>query len=70
MQYFRAFIPKLGEKPILFYKLLRQENETVLTDEDNKQIETLQKDLVQACTLSLQLPKANAQYVILTDPSF
>ena len=32
-QYFRAFIPKLGEKLLPFYKLLRQENETVLTDE-------------------------------------
>ena len=69
-QYFRAFIPKLGEKLLPFYKLLRQENETVLTDEHQKQIETLRKDLEQACTLSLRLPKANAQYVILTDASF
>ena len=69
-QYFRAFIPKLGEKLLPFYKLLRQENETVLTDEHHKQIETLRKDLEQACTLSLRLPKANAQYVILTDASF
>ena len=69
-QYFRAFIPKLGEKLLPFYKLLRQENETVLTDEHHEQIETLRKDLEQACTLSLRLPKANAQYVILTDASF
>ena len=69
-QYFRAFIPKLGEKLLPFYKLLRQENENVLTDEHHKQIETLRKDLEQACTLSLRLPKANAQYVILTDASF
>ena len=69
-QYFRAFKPKLGEKLLHFYKLLRQENEIVLTDEHHKQIETLRKDLEQACTLSLRLPKANAQYVILTDASF
>ena len=69
-QYFRAFIPKLGEKLLPFYKLLRQENETVLTEEHHKQIEALKKDLEQACTLSLRLPKANAQYVILTDASF
>ena len=50
-QCFRAFTPKLGEKLLHFYKLFRQENETVLTDEHHKQIETLRKDLEQACTL-------------------
>ena len=30
----------------------------------------MKKDLEQACTLSLRLPKANAQYVTLTDASF
>ena len=69
-QYFRAFIPKLGAKLLPFNKFLRQENETVLTDEHHKQIETLRNDLVPACTFSLRLPKANAQYVILTVASF
>ena len=69
-QYFRSFIPKLGEKLLPFYKLLRQENETVLTTEHHQKIDELRKDLEQACDLSLRLPKADAQYVILTDASF
>ena len=69
-QYFRAFIPKLGEKLLPFYKLLRQENETVLTSEQHKRIDELRKDLEQACDLSLRLPTSSAEYVILTDASF
>ena len=69
-QYFRAFIPKLGEKLLPFYKLLRQENETVLTSEYHKRIDELRKNLEQACDLSLRLPTPNARYVLLTDASF
>ena len=53
-----------------FYQLLRKESDMVLTSEHHKGIETLQKDLEQACKMSLKLPKANAQYVISSDASF
>ena len=69
-QYFRSFIPKLGEKLLPFYQLLRKESDIVLTEEHHKCITTLRKDLEQACQMSLRLPKPNAQYVILTDASF
>ena len=69
-QYFRSFIPKLEEKLLPFYRLLRQENDMILTDEHHQSIEVLRKDLEQACTMSLRLPKPDAQYVILTDASF
>ena len=71
-QYFRSFIPKLGENFYLlpFYKLLRHENYTVLTNEHHTKIAELRKDLEQACDLSLRIPKANAQYVILIEASF
>ena len=69
-QYFRSFIPKLGEKLLPFYQLLRKENDIVLTEEHHKCIATLRKDLEQACQMALKLPKADAQYVILTDASF
>ena len=42
----------------------------ILTDEHHQSIEVLRKDLEQACTMSLRLPKPDAQYVILTDASF
>ena len=42
----------------------------ILTDEHHQSIEVLRKDLEQACTMSLRLPKPEAQYVILTDASF
>ena len=44
-QYFRSFIPKLGEKLLPFYQLLRKENDIVLTEEHHKCIATLRKDL-------------------------
>ena len=69
-QYFRSFIPKLGEKLLPFYQLLRKDNDIVLTDEHHKCIQTLRKDLEQACQMALKLPKANGQYVILTGASF
>ena len=68
-QFFHSFFPKLGEKLLPFYQLLRKESDIVLTDE-HKSIITLRKVLEQACQLSLRLPKPNAQYVILTDASF
>ena len=69
-QYFRSFIPKLGEKLLPFYQLLRKESDIVLTEEHHKSITTLRKDLEQACQMSLRLPKPNAQNLILTDASF
>ena len=63
-QSFRAFIPKLGEKRLHFTNFYVKKTKLFL------QIETIRKDLEQACTLSLRLPKANARYVILTDASF
>ena len=69
-QYLSSFIPKLGENLLPFYQLFRKESDIVLTPEHHKGIETLRKDLEQACKISLKLPKANAQYVILTDASF
>ena len=69
-QYFRSFIPNLGKKLLPFYRLLRSENELKLTAEHFESTNQLRKDLEQACNMSLRPPKANAQYVILTDASF
>ena len=49
---------------------IRKENDIVLTEEHHTCIATLRKDLEQACQMALKLPKADAQYVILTDASF
>ena len=44
-QYFCSFIPKLGEKLLPFYQLLRKEEDIVLTDEYLNCIATLRKYL-------------------------
>ena len=63
-QYFKAFMPRLGEHLLPSYKLLRQENKTVLTPEHHKSI-----DEKKAGDLSLLMATLNAQEVILTDAS-
>ena len=60
----------MGKKLLPFYPLLLSEKELKLTEEQFESTNQMRKDLEQACNMSLRLPKANAQYVILTDASF
>ena len=69
-QFFRNFIPSLGQKLLPFYKLLRKENVFTKTNDDHESVNTLKADLTRATDLTLSLAKPGLQYVILCDASF
>ena len=69
VQFFRNYMPSLGDKLLPFYKLLKQDVEFRILDEHRKGLEVLEHDLLQATTITLRLPKPDLQYVILCDAS-
>ena len=70
LQFWRDFIPNLGEKLLPFYKLLRKNVEHFITDEHDKNLEILKTDLQKATNLTLRLAKPGLQYVLLCDASY
>ena len=71
LQWFRSYIPEMGEKVFEFYKLLMGTKNTKLktTAIHAIQLEVLKKDLVRACNMTLRLPMAGKQFVLITDAS-
>ena len=69
-QFFRAYIPNMAEKLMPFYRMMRDKRKIVAEKEHYDALEVLKKALDQACKLTLRLPKANKQYVILADASW
>ena len=70
VQFFRIFIPNLGQKLLPFYKVLRRENVFTITNDHHEPFNTLKADLTRATELTLRLAKPGLQYVILCDASF
>ena len=70
VQFFRNFIPNLGQKLLPFYKLLRKENVFTITNDHHESLNALKADLTRATDLTLRLAKPGLQYVILCDASF
>ena len=65
MQFFRKFIPNLGQKLLPFYKPLRKENVFTIRIDHNESLNTLKADLTRATDLTVRLAKPGLQYVIL-----
>ena len=70
VQFFRDFIPNLGQKILPFYKLLGKENVFTITKDHHESVNALKADLTRATDLTLRLAKPGLQYVILCDASF
>ena len=69
-QYFRNYLPKLSDSLLPFYKLLKQNVNFEITDEHIAAFDVLCTQLANACDMSLGLPIANLQYVIVSDVSY
>ena len=54
-QYFRSFIPKLGETLLPFHHFSRKESDLVLSDEHHKCIARFRNYLEQACHMKLPM---------------
>ena len=61
-QYFRAFLPKLSERVLPFYTLLRNNQEIQFTKEHHDTFETLKTDLAKSCDTALRLPQPKCNY--------
>ena len=70
VQFFRNYMPSLGEELISFYRLLREDIAFQTNEEHQKSLEVLKHDLIQATDITLRLPKPRLQYVILCDASY
>ena len=70
VQFFRNFIPNLGQKLLPLYRLLRKENVFTITNGHHELLNTLRADLTCATDSTLRLAKPGLQYVILCDASF
>ena len=70
VQFFRSFMPNLGQKLLPFYKLLRKDVEFKTTKEHSEALDVLKTDLRNATNSTLRLAKPGLQYVLLCDASY
>ena len=71
VQFFRNFIPNIGQNLLPFYNFLRKENVLRITNDHHESFHTLKADLTRATHLTLRLAKPRVQYVtILCDASY
>ena len=70
VQFFRNFMPNLGDKLLPFYRLLRKDTTFTITNDHHESLEILKSDLSRATNLTLRLAKPGLQYVILCDASY
>ena len=70
LNYYRNYIPRLSERLTPFFKLLKTDEKIVLSPELLDNFKELNQALQRCTDLSLKQPKANKQYVLMTDASF
>ena len=67
VNYYRNYIPRLSEKLIGMYELLKADSKIRISEDNFKEINA---SLAEACGLALRQPIAGKQYVLMTDASF
>ena len=70
VQFFKNYIPNLGEKLIPIYQMLRKDVVIQPTETHFENLERLKTDLIEATKMTLRLPKPGLQYVLLCDASY
>ena len=70
VQFFRSFMPNLGDKLLPFHRLLRKDDAFAITNDHHESLETLKSDLTRATNLTLRLAEPGLQYVIPCDASY
>ena len=69
-KYYKHYIPRMAEKFIPFFKLLKTKVPIKHTSELNKFFDLINKALADACELALKQPNPGTQLVLMTDASF
>ena len=70
VNYYRNYFPRLSEKLLGFYELLKADKQIKITEELLDHYKAINAALAQACGLALKQPITGRQYVLLTDASF
>ena len=68
--YYRNYIPRLSEKLLGFYELLKADKQIKVTEELLDHYKAINAALAEACGLALKQPITGRQYVLMTDASF
>ena len=69
VNYYRNYIPRLSEKLLGFYELLKADKQIKITEELLDHYKAINVALAQACGLALKQPITGRQYVLMTDTS-
>ena len=70
VNYYRSYIPRLSEKLLGFYELLKADTQVKVTEELLDNYKAINAALAKACGLALKQPITGPQYVLVTDASF
>ena len=70
VNYYRNYIPRLSEKLLGFYELLKADKQIKVTEELLDHYKAINTALAEACGLALRQPITGRQYVLMTDASF
>ena len=70
INYYRNYIPRLPEKMIGMYELLKADAKITTSEELVDNVKAINASLAEACVLALRQPVAGKQYVLMTDASF
>ena len=68
--YYRNYPPRLSEKLVSFFQLLKKDEKVLVTTEVVKQFNEINRDLDRCSQLELKQPLLNQQLVLMTDASF
>ena len=70
VNYYQNYIPRLSEKLIAMYELLKADTKIRISEELVNNFKEINASLAEACGLALRQPIAAKQYVLMTDASF
>ena len=70
INYYRDYLPRLSEKMIGMYELLKGDAKITISEELLDNFKAINTSLAEACGLALRQPVAGKQYVLMTDASF
>ena len=70
VNYYRNYIPRLSEKLLRFYELLKADKQIKVTEELLDNYKAISPALAKAFGLALKKPITGRQYVLMTDASF
>ena len=70
LNYYKNYIPRLSEKLVPFFQLLKKDEKVLVTSELIEQFNEINRDLDRCSQLALRQPLPNRQLVLMTDASF